>query len=214
MTDRKDIIDGQQAGNRKYGLIYTNKCGWVDLGHANPSGAARLWLQLLTGNQTTSKPQFDLSYSQMMGNRWAKVGVIRRYSVNSGLSVDQLKSVALSIFFDVSHSFETLQGNWLFKHFTNSGYSAEDLVSNLIGFYRAVEPGRDYIRLCDPVSKDIALAIWDRYGPVGQNKNMTTGPFIYPTTKNAIAGPMCVATPWFLNTVKPAKQGTLFTGKQ
>lgn len=43
MTTRADIIDGKDAqlpdgSIRKYGLIYTQKCGWVDLGHANPEG--------------------------------------------------------------------------------------------------------------------------------------------------------------------------------
>jgi hypothetical protein len=35
MSERKDIIDGKLAKGRKYGLIYTKKCGWIDLGHAN-----------------------------------------------------------------------------------------------------------------------------------------------------------------------------------
>jgi hypothetical protein len=39
MTNRSDIIDGSGAIGRKYGLIYTKKCGWIDLGHANPEGA-------------------------------------------------------------------------------------------------------------------------------------------------------------------------------
>ncbi len=39
MTSRMDIIDGAQASGRKYGLIYTKKCGWIDLGHANPESA-------------------------------------------------------------------------------------------------------------------------------------------------------------------------------
>jgi len=60
---------------------------------------------------------------------------------------------------DVSGEFEAFQNNWLFRKFTNSGYSAEDLVSDLIGFYRAVEPNIDYIQLCEPVSKETALYI-------------------------------------------------------
>ncbi|BBA33855.1 hypothetical protein sS8_1901 [Methylocaldum marinum] len=50
MTSRSDIIDGSQAIGRKYGLIYTRKCGWVDLGHANPDGpdgAKNLWDKIL-----------------------------------------------------------------------------------------------------------------------------------------------------------------------
>ena len=43
MTKRTDIIDASIASGRKYGLIYTKRCGWVDLGHANPEGAGLLW---------------------------------------------------------------------------------------------------------------------------------------------------------------------------
>ena len=49
MTSRSDIIDSAQAVGRKYGLIYTKKCGWIDLGHANPDGpdgAKNLWKRI------------------------------------------------------------------------------------------------------------------------------------------------------------------------
>jgi hypothetical protein len=43
MSKRDDIVDGAEAYGgdgtiRKYGLIYTSECGWIDLGHANPEG--------------------------------------------------------------------------------------------------------------------------------------------------------------------------------
>lgn len=47
MTKRSDIIDGSDASGKKYGLIYTKRCGWVDLGHANPEGANSLWQHVL-----------------------------------------------------------------------------------------------------------------------------------------------------------------------
>jgi hypothetical protein len=48
MSERKDIIDGKLAKGRKYGLIYTKKCGWIDLGHANPAGGASvLWANMI-----------------------------------------------------------------------------------------------------------------------------------------------------------------------
>ena len=122
MTDRSDIVDGNSAIGRKYGLIYTKRCGWIDLGHA------------------------------MGRKRLLKAGVLKKYDVKKGLNDSQKKSVALSIFLDVSHAFENLQSNWLFRLVTDSGYSAEDLVSNLIGFYRAVYPSKQFISLCQPVS--------------------------------------------------------------
>ena len=121
------------------------------------------------------------------------------------------KSIALTIFIDVSKEFETMQGNWLFSKFTNSSFSAEDLVSNLIGFYRAVEPNKEYISICEPVSKNIALAIWDKYGAVGDNKNTTTIPYIYPLPSSSSSTPLRTPLPLFFNSITPVKQGVLFS---
>jgi len=136
MTKRSDIVDGSNAIGSKYGLIYTKKCGWIDLGHANPEGANSLWQQVLKEKDSGgAKPgYFRVSYKQMMGRKdLFKIGILKKYDVKKGLDDNQKKSVALSIFLDVSHAFEGLQSNWLFRQATNSGYSAEDLVSNLIG---------------------------------------------------------------------------------
>lgn len=212
MTTSSDIIDGSLANERRYGLIYTKKCGWIDLGHANPNGAMALWnkINLELDEKGSGSGYYRISYSQMMGNRYVKIGIRKRYDIKKGITIQQKKSVALSIFLNVSKEFETMQGNWLFRKFTNSSFSAEDLVSNLVGFYRAVEPGKPFIQICEPVSKDIALRIWDKYGAVGSNKNYTTIPYVYPISDFSLSGPMCVSLPKALNTIKTAKQGELF----
>lgn len=212
MTKRSDIIDGRLAAGRKYGLIYTRKCGWIDLGHANPVGATELWVRVRdeTGVQGHRPGYHVVRYAQMMGNRWLKVGREKRYAIRKGLNVEQKQSVALSIFLGVSRDFEALQGNWFFRQFTNSGFSAEDLVSNLVGFYRAVHPGTPFVQLCDPMSEDVALGLWDKYGEVGKNKNHSLAPYLYPTPGSGMAGPMSVPLPPFLNTIVPAEQGTWF----
>jgi hypothetical protein len=102
-----------------------------------------------------------------------------------------------------------MQSNWLFRQVTNSGHSAEDLVSNLIGFYRAVYPSKQFIPLCQPVSKAVTLEIWDKYGEVGSNKNYSFLPYIYPIPSTK-GGPMSVQLPMELNTIKPVTQGGLF----
>ncbi len=212
MTQRSDIIDGSNASGMKYGLIYTKRCGWVDLGHANPEGAKSLWQQVLKekGSEGKNAGYFRVSYQQMMGRKnLLKVGVIKKYDIKKGLNESDKKSVALSIFLDVSHAFEGMQSNWLFRQTTNSGYSAEDLVSNLIGFYRAVYPDKQFISLCQPVSKAVALDIWDKHGAVGSIKNHSTIPYIYPISPSQ-HGPMSMQLPTELNTIKPAKQGDLF----
>ena len=213
MSKQSDIVDKSLASTRKYGLIYTRKCGWVDLGHANPAGALKLWTDIWTEKDyaliNLTKNYFLTNYSQRMRKGWFQRSSSQLYILKRSLTRDQKKRVALSIFLDVSHEFESLQGSWPYCWATDSGYSAEDLVSNLIGFYRAVEPGLDYIKMCEPVSKESALKIWDDYGSVGSNKNRTLSPFLYPIEGDPTAsqGPMCGQLPHFLNTIKTVPTG-------
>lgn len=218
MTSRSDIIDGTEAAGKRYGLIYTKKCGWVDLGHANPDGpdgAKMLWDKILKEkDEGGSQPGFfRITYRQMMGNKHVKMGIKKIYDIKTGISESDKKSVALAIFMNVSHSFESLQSSWPIRLLTNSGYSAEDLVSNLIGFYRAVNPSVPYIQIFQPVNKDAALQIWDKYGPVGVNKNFTLTVFLYPVPP-ARGGAMCGMLPAELRKIKPANSGTLFVSIQ
>ena len=136
MTERKNIVDGMQAPNLNYGLVYTKKCGWVDLGHANPvGGASVLWDNI-------------------------------RYEKG--------------------------------KSSTKAGY------------HRIVYSQKTFLQICEPVSKEEALTIWDTYGSVDSNKNYTIVPYIYPTSFSKNLGPMSSQLPPMLRTIKPANQGVLF----
>ncbi len=48
------------------------------------------------------------------------------------------KRVALTIMMYTTHLFEAHQDSFPFNWYTDSGYSGEDLVSNLLGFYQAI----------------------------------------------------------------------------
>ncbi|WP_158538114.1 DUF4056 domain-containing protein [Corallincola holothuriorum] len=209
MTTRSDIIHGSQASHRKYGLIYTLKCGWVDLGHAHPSGALKLWQSIINEPQGSSS-HYQISYNQVMGNRHLKIGISKTFNIKRGLTIADKQSVALGIFLNVSHDFEQMQGNWIFRHFTNSGYSAEDLVSNLVGFYRAIDPTTDYIKICEPVQKELALQLWDTYGAVGEQKNNSILPYLYPLPPKPTNKPYRGQLPIELTTITPAKPGALY----
>ncbi len=39
MSKRNDITDGIFATTKKYGLVYTEELGWIDLGHAQGQDA-------------------------------------------------------------------------------------------------------------------------------------------------------------------------------
>ncbi|MET1080630.1 MAG: hypothetical protein ABWY06_21675 [Pseudomonas sp.] len=210
-------MDGRDDANlqKKYGLIYTCRAGWIDLGHLNPSnprieiGAENLWKQLThegpaivdaacgpapfmaSGLQTLAhhlgKPErcssdpaykfpdgktgFQVVFRQDHAGYPGKPGCEGRYIVKHGLRDDQKRQIALAIFMEVSHRFESFQS--ALSLVTNSGYSQEDLVSNLIGFYIGIGEIEKLaaLRLCHPVSAATAYKIWDREGAVGANKN-------------------------------------------
>jgi hypothetical protein len=225
MTTRADIIGADDVYTstgtvRKYGLIYTSECGWIDLGHANSDGktyecARSLWQQITRQTTYTSclrdRTPARIKYGQTMKRRGISIGETREYDVDRELdSAEEQKSIALSIFLDVSVAFESLQSNWFFRHVSDSGYSVEDLVSNLVGFYRAVNPGVDYISICKPVPKAHALAIWDEFGAVGSRKNKTTSPVLFPNPLVECGLVRTGRLPHMLDTIKPATIGKKF----
>ncbi len=96
MTEKSDIIDGRSATGKKSGLIYTEKCGWVDLGHANPAGALELWQKILKEKDDDyyikyiEKPDyFRISYHQKMTKKSFGIGTAKKYDIKKGLDSDQ-----------------------------------------------------------------------------------------------------------------------------
>jgi hypothetical protein len=235
MSTRNDIKDGSIAETATYGLVYTRKCGWIDLGHACPiGGAQKFWHKMLL--ESTRQPEiscigiswspkrtklnksrlrdeyFLIDYSQTMCLQKHGMKVCKSwgqsYLVKKGLPLHKLKSAALTIFLKTSFDFEAGQSGFPYNLRTDSGFSAEDLVSDLISFYRAVEPGQKYIEMCEPVSKTEALAIWDKYGSVGSHKNNSFRPLLFPDSADASEStPTYGELPRFLNTIKPLQEG-------
>ncbi|WP_253382751.1 hypothetical protein [unidentified bacterial endosymbiont] len=66
-----------------------------------------------------------------------------------------------------------------FSWITDSGFSAEDLVSDLLGFYSVVRP-MNYLDLLSIDPKEKAQRRWDFYGSVGRNKNNFFLPLLFP----------------------------------
>ena len=194
MTTRRDI-----ERNR---LVYTEQLGWINLGHAKGDDARNLWGQLISEPANPLlKEYFLVNYSQAMRYRRVQTGVHAQWKVKRGLSIETKRSIALSIMFYVSLKFEGLQSNSLFSLVTDSGFSCEDLVSNLVGFYSVVLP-RDYISLSQKKSTEYALKIWDYYGPVGRYKNNELRPLIFPDPEMH-AYPYKKPLPSYLSAIKP-----------
>ena len=128
---------------------------------------------------------YKVTYLQDMRKWGIQVANQRSYLVRKGLSDMQKKSVALAIFLEVSHLFESLQDSFPFNWITDSGYSQEDLVSNLIGFYIAIGEIDSIAQakaLCHVLTKQQSLSLWDKHGPVGEHKNYTHQPQFLPDT--------------------------------
>jgi hypothetical protein len=150
----------------------------------------------------------------------ARVGIENYYIVRPGLTVAEQRSVALAIFQEVSLQFEAMQLAVEWTRVTNSGFSREDLISNLIGFYIGVgvTTQADAVRLCHPVSKKAAQAIWQRDGALGvrQNKNRNWQPKLADTAvllDKAVTDECAMEPrvfPKLFTTIRPATNGNWF----
>ena len=104
----RDDIDGDR-------LIYSCNCGWIDWGHALPSGPKRLWDKVNgeKGSASVAGSGFLLHHYMEMGRLnfkvWAAEGV---YYIRYEISVEQKKSVALGIFKELSDEFEAVQAGF------------------------------------------------------------------------------------------------------
>ncbi|HDS3093670.1 TPA: hypothetical protein QID92_004944, partial [Escherichia coli] len=124
--------------------------------------------------------------------------------VRSCLSPTLKARVALTLMYGTAKRFEAWQNSFIFNWYTDSGFSAEDLVSDLIGFYRVFGTGPDPLLLAKPLSYTKALQIWDTYGAPGNFKNTEFTPFLFtthpPFKKNQL---IKKKLPEWLNYIKP-----------
>ena len=235
MSDRTDILVNVVTGSTptdKEGLIYTCNCGWIDLGHmSSPQeprieiGATNLWRQIKEEIGEKRDDGFIIKYAQDHGggDGSAKKGMGKyfgshqSYWIKSGLSLSEKKSVALTIFKEVSVEFESVQNN-IMSSVTNSGFSQEDLVSDLIGLYIAIgEISREQVlSLCYTVNGKMALKLWDKHGAVGENKNKTFLPKFNKIEEIVEEDEKCDCLnqpnifPKELQTIKSIEKGILF----
>jgi RHS repeat-associated protein len=177
-------------------ISFSCNCGWIDWTHLNPKGARELL------NKFKDSPYYFISYGQD-SLRLGFIGPEVRFSykVWYGLSQPEIYEVALAIFMEVSVAFEEEQGRFIIQtpigpwrpetRFASS-FSEEDLVSNLLGFYRAAHGYSvpDIKRLCDVWDPKGSKWVWDRLSATGwkPGKNNTWKPILYDILKTPIAG--------------------------
>lgn len=204
MSKRSDIIDGSMAARVPYGLIYTEVLGWIDLGHAQGSDIQNL-LRSIEMGESSGRDYYDIIYSQSMvdPSRFMKIGKFIKWRIKHGRSNSERHSIALGMMMSLASKFEGLQAAFPINIATDSGFSGEDLVSDLLGFYRVVSI-QDPFPMLRPVSKAAALRRWDYYGKIGSWKNETFGPLLFPDPERIPnASPYHGELPNFMNTVRP-----------
>ena len=185
-------------------ISFTCNCGWIDWSHLNPKGAKEFLQKFkdpsLSGTQDS--PYYVLSYGQD-SLRFGLIGpeVQFSYKVWYGLSQPEIYEVALAIFMKVSEAFEREQGTyslqtplgpWRPETLFGSSFSEEDLVSDLLGFYRAAHgySVADIKRLCRVFNPEGSKWAWDKLTATGwkPGKNYTWQPILYDIPETPIPG--------------------------
>ena len=204
MSKRSDRVDGRNSNNLTYGLIYTEALGWIDLGHAQGTDIRKL-LNSIDAGESSGQDEYDITYSQSMVDptKTMKMGKFITWRIKRGRSYHERKSIALAMMMSLSRKFEGLQDSFVISLITDSGFSGEDLVSDLLGFYRVVSIQNPF-EILRPVSKDEALKRWDYYGKIGNWKNYGFSPLLFPDPeKFPNAKPRKGYLPNFMQTVPP-----------
>ena len=171
LSSRADIATGD--------LVFTCNCGWIDWGHAGNAGG--LWTRqlgytayrerlakrsrqgpgkrnyLVTSKQGQSAPKTKIEIDTVRRSYFVQYGT-------SGLTEGERESIALGIWKEVSEAFEAHQHRLR----QSSGFSVEDLPSDLIGLYREIDKysRADIETMCGAVSIPTAQSIWDEGGGI------------------------------------------------
>ncbi|WP_313690285.1 hypothetical protein [Pantoea sp.] len=204
MSKRSDIIEGADAAHTNYGLVYTEVLGWVDLGHAQGEDIRKLMNRINYG-EAMGVARYDITYSQSMVDPWKtlRMGKFIKWRIRTGRPYQERQSIALAMMMTLARRFEAMQNTFPINLVTDSGFSGEDLCSDLLGFYRVMSI-RNPFPLLRPVSKEEALKRWDYYGKIGSWKNETFQPLLFPDPERfPRARPHLGQLPGFMQTIRP-----------
>lgn len=199
MTDRSDLVPDARGFRR---VSYTCRYGFVDWGHASPgrpsdpNSLAALHRQLTTerglwvGSDTldlrlNGRPAFLLTYGMGMGKRvfGMKLGIstMSHWVVQRQLNVRQREAVALGMLRLATLEFERIQE----RMGLSSGFSAEDLPSNILGLlslFRGLSD-QQLRAMLGEVDVKASTDVWDRHlgrGGLGATKNRDFAPRLFP----------------------------------
>ncbi|MCX8959441.1 hypothetical protein [Erwinia psidii] len=203
MSKRSEIIDPSEYRKGVTGLMYTELLGWIDLGHALGGDITRTLSKFRQG-EMSRKPYYLVQYEQIMRAGKFATGRYIGWNIKRGRSQHEIHSILLAMVMRTAVLFENWQAQPWFSWYTDSGFSGEDLVSDLLGFYSVVRP-MNYINMIQPVSKEAALRRWDHYGPIGNFKNKGFKPLLFPdpAIENVPLTPYKANLPGFMTAITP-----------
>ncbi|SMQ26177.1 hypothetical protein SAMN02744765_2548 [Pantoea agglomerans] len=159
----------------------------------------------MTQGESLGKEFYDVRYSQGMTSpfRLLRSGKVMTWRIRRGRPYWEQKSIALAMMMNMARKFEAFQGSFPNNLVTDSGFSGEDLVSDVLGFYRVVSVQNPF-KILRPVSKEEALKRWDYYGKTGNWKNETFQPLLFPDPERfPHLRPRKALLPQFMRTVVP-----------
>lgn len=208
MSQREEIIDTSRLSSEngvRHGMIYSEVLGWLDMGHARGDDIRNLMMQFSTG-ESARQPWYPVRYEQTMGIGRFSTGRFNVWEIKKGRNLRERQSIALAMMMSTAIAFENWQSMPWFNWYTDSGFSGEDLVSDLFGFYKFNFP-RIYRGQLKIVNKESALRRWDHYGPIGRYKNRGFLPLLSPDPleKFLCPRPYKGQLPRFMQQVTPYK---------
>ncbi|MBP2196907.1 hypothetical protein JOJ88_002343 [Pantoea cypripedii] len=84
--------------------------------------------------------RYDITYSQSMVDPWKtlRMGKFIKWRIRTGRPYQERQSIALAMMMTLARRFEAMQNTFPINLVTDSGFSGEDLCSDLLGFYRVM----------------------------------------------------------------------------
>lgn len=102
----------------------------------------------------------------MLARGVLRTGKYIEWRIKRGRTYYEQQSITLAMMMTCARKFEAFQSAFPNNLVTDSGFSGEDLVSDLLGFYRVMSIHNPF-HILRPLNKDEALRRWDHYGPIG-----------------------------------------------
>lgn len=131
---------------------------------------------------------------------------IRRDTVTNA----NMPNVEVSVTYFQSMKRYGIRENVVRKYKVNMQLTITEQKSIALAIFMDVSVAFDYLKTCEPVSKEQAYAIWDQFGAVGANKNYQFKPLLFPNTLLECGLPYLGRLPPHLNTIMPAVMGNKF----